>query len=282
MVRLSFFLNTCTWRMFFPTNILSATLVTLNFPSFIEDDDVVEVGAVAYEFILLQACSYESFLSVDVKFLVGFYHLGHLDGIEVAYFGFARMDLAVFAFEIFKPVDGHIGHVSKVVFNLSQFCLNLHQEVIRLILIIFKDSLHLDFEQFENIFAGDFPMESILSHSLAIHLGSKELILERLQFGVDECHYLILTLTLLKLALLVDALLDENAFERGEEEELFFQFALSDHQFLAEQSHGAVYAMLEHIADGEELWLVVFDDAAVGRNVDFAVAEGIEGIHRLV
>lgn len=26
-------LNTCTWRMFLPTNILSATLVTLNFPS---------------------------------------------------------------------------------------------------------------------------------------------------------------------------------------------------------------------------------------------------------
>ena len=32
-VRLSFFLNTCTWRMFFPTNILSATFMTLNFPS---------------------------------------------------------------------------------------------------------------------------------------------------------------------------------------------------------------------------------------------------------
>ena len=33
MVRLSFFLNTCTWRIFLPTNILSATLVTLNLPS---------------------------------------------------------------------------------------------------------------------------------------------------------------------------------------------------------------------------------------------------------
>ncbi len=40
--------------------------------------------------------------------------------------------------------------------------------------------------------------------------------------------------------------------------------------------------MSEHIAHGEELRLVVLDDAAVGRYVDFAVAEGIEGIHRLV
>ena len=35
---------------------------------------------------------------------------------------------------------------------------------------------------------------------------------------------------LLELALLVDALLYEDAFERGEEE-LLFQLALSDHQF---------------------------------------------------
>ena len=153
--------------------------------------------------------------------------------------------------------------MGKVVFYLSQFRLNLHQEIIRLILIIFKNTLHLDFEQFENVIPGDFAMESILYHSLAIHLGSKELVLERFQFGVDECHYLILTLTLLKLALLVDALLDENALQRGEEE-LFFQFALANHEFLAEQSHRAIYAMLEHIADGEELWLVVLDDAAVG------------------
>ena len=153
----------------------------LEFSVFIEDDDVVEVGTVAYEFILFESGSYESFLSVDKQLLVGFYHLGHLDGVEVAYLGLARMELAVFAFEVFKPVDGHIGHVRKVIFNLSQFCLNFHQEIIRLILIIFKNTLHLDFEQFENVFPGDFAMESILYHSLAIHLGSKEFVLERFQ-----------------------------------------------------------------------------------------------------
>ena len=40
--------------------------------------------------------------------------------------------------------------------------------------------------------------------------------------------------------------------------------------------------MSEYIAHGEELWFVVLYDAAVGRNVDFAIAEGIECIHRLI
>lgn len=191
------------------------------------------------------------------------------------------MHLSVLALEILKPVDGDIGHVSEVVFYFSQFCLDLQQEVIRLILIIFQDSLHLDFQEFEDVVACDVPVEGVFHVSLAVDIGGEDLILERLQFGVDECHYLVLTLALLELALLVDALLYEDAFERREEE-LLFQLALSDHQFASEQSHGAVNAMSEHIAHGEELRLVVLDDAAVGRYVDFAVAESIEGIHRLV
>ena len=40
--------------------------------------------------------------------------------------------------------------------------------------------------------------------------------------------------------------------------------------------------MLEHIAHGEEARLIVLDDTAVGRDVDLAVAEGIECVHGLV
>ena len=247
----------------------------------IEDDDVVEVGAVAYELVLLQACSHETFLSVDVELLVGFHHLGYLDGVEVANLGLARMQLAIFALEILKPVDGDIGHVGEVVLYLGKLCLDLHQQLVCLILIIFKDALHLDFEQLEDVFTGDLTMEGIFRHALAIHLGGEELVLEWLQLGVDEGYHLVLGLALLKLALLVDAFLDEDALQGGEEE-LFLQFALANHQLFAEQSHGTIYTVAEHIADGEELRLVVLDDAAVGRDVDFAITEGIEGIHRLV
>ncbi len=40
--------------------------------------------------------------------------------------------------------------------------------------------------------------------------------------------------------------------------------------------------MAQHIAHGEEARLVVLDDAAVGRDVDLAVREGIEGVDGLV
>ena len=212
---------------------LVGNLGYLEFSILVEDDDVVEVRAVAHKFILLQACTHETFLSVDVEFLVGFHHLGHLDGIEVPDFGFSRMHLSVLALEILKPVDGDIGHVGEVVFYFSQFCLDLQQEVIRLILIIFQDSLHLDFQELEDVVACDVPVEGVFHVSLAVDIGGEDLILERLQLGVDECHYLVLTLALLELALLVDALLYEDAFERGEEE-LLFQLALSDHQFASE------------------------------------------------
>ena len=247
----------------------------------IEDDDVIEVGAVAYEFILLQPCTNETFLAVDIEFLVSFYHLGNLNGIKVSYFCFARMVLSVFPLEIFKPVDGYIGHVSQVVLNLSKFGLNLHQQFVCLILIIFKDSLHLDFQEFKNVLAGNFPMEGIFYHTLTIYFGSKEFVLEWFEFRIDEGNNLILTLTLLKLSLLVDAFLNENPFERREEE-LFLQFTLSDHQLLAQQSHCAVYAVAQHIADGEEYRLVVFDDTAVGRDINFAIAECVECIHRFI
>ena len=148
----------------------------------IEDDDVIEVGAVAYEFILLQPCTNESFLTVDVEFLVSLYHLCNLNGIEVSDFSFARMILAVFSLEIFKPVDGNISHVSQVVLNLSKFSLNLHQQFVCLILIIFKDSLHLDFQEFENVLAGNFPMEGIFYHTLTVYFGSKEFVLEWFEF----------------------------------------------------------------------------------------------------
>ena len=40
------------------------------------------------------------------------------------------MVLSILALEIFKPVDGYIGHVSQVVLNLSKFSLNLHQQFV--------------------------------------------------------------------------------------------------------------------------------------------------------
>ncbi len=54
--------------MFFPTKSLVGHLGHLELSVLIEDDDIVEVGAVTHQLILLQSCTHESFLSVDVGF----------------------------------------------------------------------------------------------------------------------------------------------------------------------------------------------------------------------
>ena len=46
--------------------------------------------------------------------------------------------------------------------------------------------------------------------------------------------------------------------------QLFQQFALANLQFLSDEVLRAVYRVAQHVADGQELRLVVFDDAAVG------------------
>ena len=47
----------------------------LVFTVLVEDDDVVEVGAVAHELVFLQTCTYKAVGAVDIEFLVGFCHL---------------------------------------------------------------------------------------------------------------------------------------------------------------------------------------------------------------
>ena len=86
---------------------------------------------------------------------------------------------------------------------------------------------------------------------------------------------------LFELFVFVDTFLDED-FLQGVEMILFQQFALPDFQLLANEVLRALYRVYQHVADGEELRLLVADDTAVGRDVDFAVGESIEGIECLV
>ena len=76
-------------------------------------------------------------------------------------------------------------------------------------------------------------------------------------------------------------ILYEDALKRSEEQ-LLKQLATTDLQLLAQEAHGAVYVVTQHIAHRQEAWLVVLDDAAVGRQVNLTVGEGIEGVDGLV
>ena len=131
-----------------------------------EHYNVINIGAVAHKLVLLEAGSDESFLSVDVEFLVCLNHLRSLDGVEAAYLGAARMVLAILVAYVFKPVYGYIGHVGEVVLYVGKFCLDACNEFVGLVLVVLQYALHLDFEQSQNVIACDFAMERVFHHLL--------------------------------------------------------------------------------------------------------------------
>ena len=86
---------------------------------------------------------------------------------------------------------------------------------------------------------------------------------------------------ILKLPILIDPLLDEDLLQRSEEERLLLLLFL-DLQLSAQQAQRAIRGMAQHIANGQEVRLVILNHAAVGRDVDLAIGEGIKRINRLI
>ena len=205
-------------------------------------------------------------MAVDIQFLVGFHHLGGLNGVEIAYLSQSRVVFGIFLLQLHKPVGGHVHHVVQLVLDVGNLFLDAGDELVGLVLAEFQDALHLDFHQSQDV---------VLSH-FAYHLR-----VEGRQPFVDIFASCVHRGGILEGLAFVDALLNENLFQRAEVQ-LFQQFVAAYLQFLAQQVHRVVHVVAQHIADGEEFRRVVFDDAAVGRDVVLAVAEGIEGVDGLV
>ena len=176
------------------------------------------------------------------------------------------MLVPVLVLEELEPVGGHLHKVGEVAVDLFYLSLDARHKLVGLVLVELQDTLHLDFEELEDVIL------SHLAHKLRI-IRSEPLV----DMLTDGIH----VRGLFELAVLVYAFLNEYLLKRGEVE-LFEQFALAYLEFLAEQVLGVIYRMAEHVADSEELRLVVLDDAAVGRDVHLAVGEGIKGVERLV
>ena len=233
---------------------------------FVEDDDVVEVGAVAHELVLLQPSADKSVRAVDVELLVGLRHLRGLDGVEVADLRQSRMVFAVLVLEELEPVGRHFREVCQVAVYLLDLCLQAGHELVGLVFAELQDALHLDLQQFEDVVLGYFAYQGRVVWG--------ETLVDMLTDGVDRgC--------LFKLLILVDALFDEDFLQRLEVQ-LFKEFVFADLEFLSYQVLRAVYAMAEHVADGEELGLVVLDHTTVGGYADLAVGKGVEGVDGLV
>ena len=238
----------------------------LVFSVFVEDNQVVDVRAVAHKLVFLESCSDESLLSVDEEFLVGLHHLGGLDGVEVLDFGESRMVGPVFVLDVLEPVGRHLHHVVQVAVDASNLFVDAGNQLVGLVLVEFQDALHLDFEQSQDVVLGH------LAHHLRV---------VRRQAVVNMFAHRVDVRCLLKFPVFIDALLDEDLLQRAEVQ-LLQQFVAFDLQFLSDEAHGAVHRVAQHVAHGEELRLVVLNHAAVGRDVHLAVGKRVERVDGLV
>ena len=232
----------------------------------IEDDDIIEVGAVLHELRLLQPCTDEACLPVDVQLLVGIHHLGRHNRVEVLDFRATQMVLAVLLLQMREPLDRDTHHLAEVLVNLGYLRLDLLYQFVRLVLVELQNTLHPDFQQPEDV--------------VPYHLTDKSLLV-RFELGVDESHYLVETPCRLKLTFFINTVFDEDALQRVIEQ-LFLQFVLPDFQLHLQQCLGMLDRIAQHVGDGEETGLVVLDDTAVGRDVYLAVRESIECVDGLV
>ena len=64
--------------------------------------------------------------------------------------------------------------------------------------------------------------------------------------------------------------------------QLFQEFTTTDFQFSLDKVFRVIDTLTQHITYGEELRHTVVNDTAIGRDADFTIREGIEGINRLV
>ena len=232
----------------------------------IEDDDIIEVGAVLYELSLLQPCTDETSLPVDVQLLVGIHHLGRHNRVEVLDFRATQMVLAVLLLQMREPLDRDTHHLAEVLVNLGYLRLDLLYQFVRLVLVELQNTLHPDFQQPEDV--------------VPCYLTDKSLLV-RLELGVDESHYLVETPCRLKLTFFINTVFDEDALQRVIEQ-LFLQFVLPDFQLHLQQCLGMLDRIAQHVGNREEAGLVVLDDTAVGRNVNLAVAKCVECINGFV
>ena len=166
----------------------------------VEDDDIVDVGTVAKELILLQPRADKALLTVDIQLLVGLDDRLDIDIGEIAHLSTAGIFGAVFVLEHLEPTDGVIGQVVDIVLRGLDLLGQILHQLVRLLGIELRDTNHANFEQTLDI--------------LAAHL-TNQLRLPRVKRLVDKRHQLVFVRRCLVALLLVDTILDKNFLQRG-------------------------------------------------------------------
>ncbi len=83
----------------------------------IEDDDVVDVGAILHKLILLQGGSHKAIGTIHIEFLVGFHHFGSFDGVERANLRAAGVLCGITVVDGGEPIDGDLREMREIVLS---------------------------------------------------------------------------------------------------------------------------------------------------------------------
>ena len=154
----------------------------------------------------------------------------------------------IFLADEVEPVARHLDHVAQVGVNAGYLVLDAGDELVGFVLVEFKDAGHLDFHQSEDV------VFRYLADELRV-VGSQAFV----DVGAGGVH----VGGLFEGFVFIDALFDEDAFERGEVEALR-EFATADEEFAPEEFARVVDRVAEHVAHAEKARVLVVDDAAVG------------------
>ena len=74
-----------------------------------EDNDIIQIGAVAQELIFLETSANKALFTVNIEFFVSLNYRFNIDICEVTHLRLTRIFVSVFSFQILKPTNGIIG-----------------------------------------------------------------------------------------------------------------------------------------------------------------------------
>ena len=233
-----------------------------------DGDDFTQVRAVAdilSAIVFLKADADEALCQVGIKLGVVVDNLGGCDGLEVGDFRLAGEEVPVFFLKGLEPVDGVPGKMLQLV-----------PEVCNLLLYAADSLFHgLDVELGNLAHRLLHKLKDIVHYNLAVNLALE------LLHGLEYLLKLNLPSLLVLLQDFVNAVLEEDSF-KGVVMPVVLQLVQANLKLAAKELLGVVGAVFQHVVYAQELRLVVYDNAGVGRDCSLAVREGVKCINRLV
>ena len=236
---------------------LGADLGNLHGAILSEDNDVGDVRAITDVLPLSprHADAHKSFVLVGVQFVVGHRHFGAVNVAKRPQDGLPFTALAVLLLELAVPLYGVIRQVLEVVLHLIHFHLKIGNALVGLVRVKLGNALDADLGESGHILVGHRTDQ-------VLDVG-RQAFMDGLQDGFPR-------FALFDVA--VDALLDENLFERSKMPG-FLQFAEADFKFPAKQHPRAVCAALQDLLNPEENGAIVLNHTGIGRNAHLTIGE---------